>query len=201
VALGGNENVPPGGLAESDKKIIYLDRNNTPDVWSDIITTIHNSSYTAPNTPRDYRTVVLLPKQEHYDKSLYRAKNPICPHLIYECCKRIFHRKSHGCLSGDNKPKAVEVVLKFAKLHDGVDFEDNEQMHSFFDDILFLDFMKYSSREQPLLPATINGMIQAYNATPENFQNPPDEIIENVIRLVVQQMELDSGLQIKDFKG
>ena len=53
------------------KKIIYLDRNNTPDVWSDIINTIHRNSYTALNTPRDYRTVVLLPKQESFDKSLY----------------------------------------------------------------------------------------------------------------------------------
>jgi hypothetical protein len=74
---------------------------------------------------------------------------------VYECCKRIFHRRSHGCLSGDNKPKAVEVVLKFAKLHDGVDFEDEDQMHSYFDDILVLDFMKYSSRPHPLLPETI----------------------------------------------
>ena len=133
------------------KQIIYLDRNNTPDVWSDIVSAIHSASFTPPNQPRDYRTVVLLPKQECFDKSLLRAKNPICPHLIYECCKRIFGRKSHGCLSGDNKPKAVEVVLKFAKLHDGVDFSDWQQMHSFFDDLLFLDFMRYHAREQPLM--------------------------------------------------
>lgn len=80
----------------------------------------------------------------------------------------------------------MEVVLKFAKLHDGVDFADELQMHSFFDDILFLDFMKYHAREQPLLPETITGMIDAYNATPENFQNPSDEVIHNVIRLVEQ---------------
>jgi hypothetical protein len=149
-----NENCYPKELTGQGnvKKIIYLDRNNTPDVWGDIINTIHRNSYTAPNTPRDYRTVVLLPKQESFDKSLYSSKNSICPHLIYECCKRIFNRKSHGCLSGDNKPKAVEVVLKFAKLHDGVDFDDLDQMHSFYDDILFLDFMKYSSRAAPLLP-------------------------------------------------
>jgi hypothetical protein len=68
-----NENCHPNELSGQGnvKKIIYLDRNNTPDVWSDIINTIHRNSYTAPNTPRDYRTVVLLPKQESFDKSLY----------------------------------------------------------------------------------------------------------------------------------
>jgi hypothetical protein len=130
---------------------------------------VHRSSYTAPNTPRDYRTVVLLPKQETFNKSLYNSKNPICPHLIFECCKRIFNRRAHGCLSGDNKPKVVEVVLKFAKLHDGYDFDDYDQLHSFFDDVLVLDFMKYQTRPEPLLDETLNGMIEAYNLTPENF--------------------------------
>jgi hypothetical protein len=130
---------------------------------------VHRSSYTAPNTPRDYRTVVLLPKQENFNKSLYNSKNPICPHLIFECCKRIFNRRAHGCLSGDNKPKVVEVVLKFAKLHDGYDFDDYDQLHSFFDDVLVLDFMKYHTRPEPLLDETLNGMIEAYNLTPENF--------------------------------
>ena len=106
------------------KTIIYLDRNNTPDIWGDIKRTVQESSHTEPGQPKDYRTVVLLPKQEDWDKSLYRTKNPICPHLIFECCKRIFNRKEHGCLSGHNKPKAVEVVLKFAKLHDQFDFQD-----------------------------------------------------------------------------
>jgi hypothetical protein len=39
--------------------------------------------------------------------------------------KRIFKRKSHDCLSGDNKPKVVEVILKFAKLYDGIDFNND----------------------------------------------------------------------------
>ena len=100
---------------------------------------------------------------------MYNSKNPICPHLIFECCKRIFNRRAHGCLSGDNKPKVVEVVLKFAKLHDGYDFDDYDQLHSFFDDVLVLDFMKYQTRPEPLLDETLNGMIEAYNLTPENF--------------------------------
>ena len=106
------------------KTIVFLDRNNTPDVWGDIKKTISDNSIVAPGRLPDFRTVVLLPKQETFDKSLYKMQNPICPHLVYECCKRIFNRKEHGCLSGANKPKAVEVVLKFAKLHDGVDFHN-----------------------------------------------------------------------------
>ena len=113
------------------KTIIFLDRNNTPDIWGDIKRTVVGSYAETP--VKDYRTVVLLPKQEPFDRAAYRAKNPVCPHLIYECCKRIFSRKEHGCLSGQNKPKAVEVVLKFAKLHDDFDFDDEAQVGSYFD--------------------------------------------------------------------
>ena len=164
-------------------------------MWGDIKRTVMESSYSAPGQSKDYRTVVLLPKQESFDKTLYRRKNPICPHLIFECCNRIFKRREHGCLSGNNKPKAVEVVLKFAKLHDDFDFHDDDQIKSFFDDVLFLDFMKYASRRQPLLKETIAGMIEAYNATPENFGVPSDEVIHNVIRLVDHQMEVDGRIE------
>lgn len=51
--------------------------------------------------------------------------------------------------------------------------------------------MKYSSRPQPLLDETLQGLIGAYNATPENFGVPSDEIIQNVINLVDRQMEID----------
>jgi hypothetical protein len=54
--------------------------------------------------------------------------NPICPQMIYECIKRIFGRKSHDCLSSENKPKVVEVILKFAKLYDGVDFRNDKEL-------------------------------------------------------------------------
>ena len=104
---------------------------------------------------KDYRSVVLLPKMESWDRSLYRERNPICPHLIYECCKRIFGRKDHSCLSGANKPKAVEIVLKFAKLHDGFDFDDQLQVKEYFDDIAVLDFMRYDTREKPLEDETL----------------------------------------------
>ena len=108
--------------------IVYCDRNNTSDIWADIRDNFDlNAKLTESmltHGVKDYKSVVLLPKMEPWDRSLYRAKNPICPHLIFECCKRIFGRKDHSCLSAANKPKAVEVVLKFAKLHDGFDFDD-----------------------------------------------------------------------------
>ena len=44
--------------------------------------------------------------------------------------------------------------------------------------------MKYTERKQPLLPETIQGMIDGYNATPENFGVPTDEVIHMVIDLV-----------------
>ena len=129
------------------KTIVYLDRNNTPDIWGDIKRTVDESSLGNAAKEQEHCTVVLLPKQEKFDKTLYRKKNPICPHLIFECCNRIFKRKEHGCLSADNKPKAVEVVLKFAKLHDDFDFQDEAQILSYFDRVLFLDFMRYASRQ------------------------------------------------------
>ena len=69
-------------------------------------------------------SVVLLPKMEDFDFSRYNKLNPICPHLTFECIKRIFGRKSHNCLSGANKDKSVEVILKFVKLHDDFNFKD-----------------------------------------------------------------------------
>ena len=54
------------------KQIIYLDRNNTPDIWGDIKRTVDENSYVAPGCVKDYHTVVLLPKQEAFDQTLYR---------------------------------------------------------------------------------------------------------------------------------
>lgn len=98
---------------------MYLDRNNTPDIWEDINKTIKASSLAGESF-----STVLLPKMEAFDWSRYNDRNPICPHLTFECIRRIFGRKSHNCLSASNKPKAVEVVLKFVKLHDGFFFGD-----------------------------------------------------------------------------
>lgn len=173
-----------------NKTLIFLDRNNTPDVWADIRDTI-NESHSGYTGPKDFTTVVLLPKQETWQKSAYKIKNPICPHLIFECCKRIFNRKEHGCLNSSNKPKVIDVILKFAKLHDGFDFEDMNQIHSYFDHVLVLDFLNYKSRPQPLLDETLEGMIKAYNETPENFGSPSESTVNEMIRLVEQQMAQD----------
>lgn len=53
--------------------------------------------------------------------------------MMYECIKRIFGRKSHDCLSAENKPKVVEVILKFAKLYDGAQLEDDQALKKNFD--------------------------------------------------------------------
>ncbi len=83
------------------------------------------------------------------------------------------------------------MVLKFAKLHDGFDFDDQIQLRSYFDVISNLDFMRYDLRRAPLLPSTINGMVKAYNDTPNNFGVPSDETINEVIRLVIEQISID----------
>lgn len=85
----------------------------------------------------------------------------------------------------------IDVILKFAKLHDGFDFEDMDQIHSYFENVLILDFLKYHSRPQPLLQETLDGMIKAYNETPENFESPAESTVNEMIRLVEEQMALD----------
>ena len=61
--------------------------------------------------------------------------------MIAECIWRIFKRKSHNCLSGENKQKVVEVVLKFVHLYDGVNLK--ERAKQIFDDFLELDFLGF----------------------------------------------------------
>lgn len=71
--------------------------------------------------------------------------NPISPQFIYECIKRIFGRKAHDCLSAENKPKVIEVILKFAKLYDGVDFHNPSHL-AHFDHCIRLEFMRFNDR-------------------------------------------------------
>ena len=42
-----------------------------------------------------------------------------------------------------------------------------------------------------MLNETLQGLIAGYNATPENFGVPSDDVIQNVIELVDRQMEID----------
>ena len=66
--------------------------------------------------------------------------------MMFECIKRIFGRKSHDCLSSANKPKVVEIILKFAKLYDGVDLRRDDVLLSYFDDFVRLDFLQFGER-------------------------------------------------------
>jgi hypothetical protein len=76
--------------------------------------------------------------------------------------KRIFSRRSHDCLSAENKPKVVEVILKFAKLYEGVDFQDEEFLSQYFDHHLHLNFMNYNDRT-PILKETFLSIVDGYN--------------------------------------
>lgn len=110
-----------------------------------------------------------MPEQHpDFDMSSYTTLNPICPQMIFECIKRIFGRKDHTCLSSENKPKVVEVILKFAKLYDGVDLSRDEELRSHFDDFVRLDFLGFGERCN-LLPETIKALTYGYNQTPPNF--------------------------------
>ena len=82
--------------------------------------------------------------------------------MMYECIKRIFYRKSHDCLSAENKPKVVEVILKFAKLYDGVDLSNDAALTQFFDGFIRLDFLQFAQRSN-LEETTLNTLIEGYN--------------------------------------
>ena len=82
--------------------------------------------------------------------------------MIYECIKRIFGREDHTCLSSACKPKVVEVILKFAKLYDGVDLSSDEVLRSYFDDFVRLDFLQFGQRSK-LHSDTIATLIDGYN--------------------------------------
>lgn len=110
--------------------------------------------------------------------------------MIFECIKRIFGRPTHSCLSSENKPKVVEVLLKFTKLYDGVDFNNDAQLRQWFDDFVRLDFLQFSQRSN-LETETIKILIESYNKTPPNFQCPSDEVISKCIEVVDRQISLD----------
>ena len=75
----------------------------------------------------------------------------------------------------------VEVILKFAKLYDGLDFNNEKQMAQYFDHFINLEFMRFSERK-PIEDETIHTLAEAYNKTPPNFVPPSDEVIEKVIK-------------------
>ena len=64
----------------------------------------------------------------------------------------------------------VEVIIKFAKLYDNVDFEKDSK----FDDLLYLDFIDYRYQSKDSLLEII---IETMNLTPQGFKSPPDYLI------------------------
>ena len=60
-----DENQDNQGIQQ--KQLIYLDRNNTPDVWPDIAKTIKSS-----NKQKDYKTFLIVPSQHpDFEPRLY----------------------------------------------------------------------------------------------------------------------------------
>ena len=59
--IGKKENAPKNDSINKKKTLIYLDRNNTPDIWADIKRTVDESSEKFSSI-KDHQTVVLLPK-------------------------------------------------------------------------------------------------------------------------------------------
>ena len=47
-------------------------------------------------------------------------------------------------MSSANKPKVVEVILKFSKLYDGVDLSNDDVLRTYFDDFVRLDFLGFN---------------------------------------------------------
>lgn len=114
--------------------------------------------------------------------------NPIHPCLTYECIRRIFNRESHSCLSAENKPKAVEVVLKFVKLHDGVDFQDQAQLQKLFSAIISVDFV---GNRKELMQETYMCLAEAYRQTPGGFGVPSSHVLKSVVEAIDVQMDAD----------
>jgi hypothetical protein len=100
--------------------------------------------------------------------------------MMFECIKRIFGRPAHDCLSSANKPKVLEIILKFTKLYDGIDLNNDEILRTYFDDFVRLDFLQFGQRAN-LEQSTLDIMIEGYNATPPNFACPSEEIINKCI--------------------
>lgn len=129
--------VPP----EQDIDILYVDKNNTPDKWENI-SKLMSTIQSEEEDRSIVQSVLLIPKQAPFDETLYKTKNQVSPQFVYECFFRVFSRKNH-CLSNENKPKAVEVLFKYMKLFDGIDFSAPQPL---FNHTLQIDFVNYEEQ-------------------------------------------------------
>ena len=123
---------------------------------------------------------MLLPKLYQIDSPnllQYTVPNPITPTFLYFCMKRIFSRKNHSCLSSEDKPKVVEVLLKFTRLYDNINFQDEKALSQYFDKTAHVDFISYSGKNGGITDETFNTLVQGVNKTPTKFIAPSDEVI------------------------
>lgn len=81
--------------------------------------------------------------------------------MFVECAKRIFGRKDHDCLSSSNKEKVVEVLLKFVRLYDGIQFNNSDLIGAYFDHFIYMDFLHLRKRDaldQQTLKTIVEGV-------------------------------------------
>ena len=97
--------------------------------------------------------------------------------MFYHCAKRIFNRHEHGCLSGADKPKAIEVLLKFTRLYDHTDFAHISRT---FTESTYLDYGITSNIDEE----TKQTIVWAINESPSGFRVPNMKIIERVIKKI-----------------
>jgi len=147
----------------------YLDRNNTPDVWPSILHAIMGRP-----------SVLLVPEQPAFGHP-YSRPNPISPHLFFHCATRIFQRPIHSCLSGADKPKAIEVLLKFTRLYDHCDLSKPTP----FNDLLHVDYGIGNISD-----STFDAIARGVNATPDGFKPPAREVIEEVMEACDREVML-----------
>ncbi|TNV80694.1 hypothetical protein FGO68_gene7919 [Halteria grandinella] len=145
----------------STNNILYLDRNNTPDIWGSISTA-------SPHVT----SILLTPIQPTYTSHPFLKPNPITPDLFFHCAKRIFSRYSHDCLSAADKPKAIEVLLKFTRLYDNASF--TEQRH--FSERIEIDYGIDKVCEN-----VVDRIVWGVDRTPGNFEVPETKVINGVL--------------------
>ncbi len=89
---------------------MYLDRNNTPDIWDEIM-----------NLASEVQAHTLLLKPNMLENASHVPDLPgnmLTARFFYECAVRLLHRADHECLNKSEPEKAIEVLLKFTKLYE-----------------------------------------------------------------------------------
>ena len=80
----------------------------------------------------------------------------------------------------------MEVVFKYMKLFDNIDFEDSALLCKHFDCSFSIDFVNYN--EQDISEATLRMIAESYNKTPPNFQSLDDEQILRILHQIENEI-------------